>query len=92
MVEKITALIFATLAFVLELLISIKAPSIESIVAAAFAVVIIVCVAVSLRRRVVITEDAPKGKRPLDAVLKLSDGIAPYVKNKGGKVRITIEK
>lgn len=56
MIEKITALIFGLLALVLEVLISIKHPTIESIVAAVFALVIVVCVIVSLKRTATPTE------------------------------------
>ena len=93
MTEKITALVFGLLALGLEVWQSIVNPSVESIVAAGVALIIVVCAVISLTKRVVLTEDAPKGSRANDRVLKLANEIAPFVKStKDGKIRLTIEK
>lgn len=86
MKEKIIALVFGLLALALEVLVSIKTPTVESIVAAVFAAVIVVCLIVSLCRVKTLTDEAPKGKRPVDRALKLANEIAPYIKEKDGKV------
>lgn len=90
--EKITALVFGILALILEVFLSIKNPTVESIVAAAFALVIVICCIVSLCRVKTLVEDAPKGNRPVDRALKLANEIAPYVKEKDGKVTVKIVK
>ena len=90
--EKITALVFGLLALVLEVLISIKNPTVESIVAAAFALVIVICCIASLCKVKTLVEDAPKGGRLTDKGLKLANEIAPYIKEKDGKIYLKIEK
>lgn len=94
--EKITALVFGLLALVLEVLISIKNPTVESIVAAVFAAVIVIAVVVLIikdkKRIITLTEELPKGDRPVDRALKLANEIAPYIKEKDGKITIKIVK
>lgn len=90
--EKITALIFGILALVLEVFLSIKNPTVESIVAAAFAAMIVVCAIVSLCKVKTLVKDAPKSNRPVDKAHKLANEIAPYIKEKNGKISIKVIK
>lgn len=96
MLEKITALVFGILALVLEVFLSVKNPTVESIVAAAFAAVIVIAVVVLIikdkKNIITLTEGLPNGKRPVDKALKLANEIAPYVKEKNGKVTLKIVK
>lgn len=88
--KRTIALIFAFLALALELCISIKSPSVESITACVFSAVIII--ALLCIRTVTITDDAPKGTRPNDKALKLANEIAPHIKEKDGKISLRILK
>lgn len=90
MKEKIIALVFGLLTLILEVLISIKNPTVESITAAVFALVIVVCVIVSIRRTVTLVDDAPANGRYNG--LKLANEIKPFIKEKDGKITIRIEK
>ena len=88
--KRTIALIFAFLSLALELFISIKSPSVESITACVFSAVIII--ALFCIRTVTLTDVSPKGARPNDRVLKLANEIAPYVKEKDGKISLRILK
>lgn len=90
--EKITALIFGLLALVLEGLISIKNPTVESIVAAAFALIIVICCIVALCKVKTLVEGKPAGSRLTDKGLKFANEIAPYIKEKNGKLYLKIVK
>lgn len=94
MKSKIIALVFGLLALVLEVLISIKNPTVESIVAAAFALVIVISMIVLLCKEKVVelTEDKPAGSRLTDKGLKFANEIAPYIKEKNGKLYLKVIK
>jgi hypothetical protein len=94
MIEKITAFVFGLLALVLEVLVSIANPTVESIVAAVFAAVIVIATGISIFRKEYITlsESLPKDNRANSKVLKLSNEIAPYIKEKDGRITLKIKK
>lgn len=94
MVEKITALIFGLLALALEVWQSIVNPTVESIVAAAFAAIIVISMIVLLKREKVITliEDLPRDNRPNSRGMKFVNEIVPHIKEKDGKLILKILK
>lgn len=95
--EKIIALIFGAVALALSIASTVHHATVESITAVAFAAAIVVTMVVLIIRdrkhTVTLTEDAPvKGKRGIDKVMKLSNELAPFVKEKDGKISITVKK
>lgn len=94
MIEKITAFVFGLLALALEVWQSLVNPTVESIVAAVFAAVIVICTAISIFRKEYITlsESLPKDNRANSKVLKLANEIAPYIKEKDGRITLKIKK
>ena len=94
MVEKITALVFGLLALVLEVLVSITNPTVESIVAAVFALVIVITSGISVFKKDYITlvENLPKDKRPNSKGMMFINELVPYIKEKEGKIYLKIVK
>ena len=92
MIEKITAFVFGLAALALEVWQSLVNPSVESIVAACFAAVIVIATGISIFRKEYITlsESLPKDNRANSKVLKLANEIAPYIKEKDGRITLKI--
>lgn len=97
MKEKIIAFVFGLLAFVIELAISVRNPSVGSVVAAVFALVIVIDMLILIRKenseksRIVFIEDQEsKGKRDIDNALKLANEIKPYIRKKDGRIYLRI--
>lgn len=94
MVEKITAFVFGLLALALEVWQSLVNPSVESIVAAVFAAVIVIATGISIFKKdyVTLSESLPKDNRANSKVLKLANEIAPYIKEEDGYLFLKIKK
>lgn len=92
--EKITALIFGLLGLVLEVWLTLTKPSVESIVAAVFCLIIVITMIALIikdkKRIVTLVEGLPKGNRPVDKGMKFVNEIAPYIKEKDGKIFLKI--
>lgn len=96
MVEKFIALVFGVVSLIIEALISMSTPSVESITAAVFALAIVVLMVLMIRKErknvVVIEDNESKGKRDIDNALKLANEIKPFIKKKDGRISIKILK
>lgn len=89
-------MVFGVLALVLEVLLSVKAPTVESMVTVAFALVAVISVIVLIvrgrRNMVEVSDVEAKGKRDIDNALKLANEIKPYIRKKDGMIFLKIMK
>ena len=94
MTQKITALVFGLLALALEVWQSLVNPTVESIVAACFAAVIVISTGISIFRKdyVTLVETMPKDNRPNSKGMKFTNEIVPYIKEQDGYLFLKIKK
>lgn len=94
MTQKITAFVFGLLALALEVWQSLVNPSVESIVAAVFAAVIVIATGISIFRKDYITlvETMPRDNRPNSKGMKFVNEIVPHIKEEDGYLFLKIKK